>query len=97
MLPLPWVLALAAALFCIGLYAVLARRNGVTILMGVVLMLNGVIVTNTIRLNGYVSPKIKMVSIGSLLAEAIANIHNETSVSTLFLTPDTNPKARLMA
>ena len=44
MLPLPWVLALAAALFCTGLYAVLARRNGVTILMGVVLMLNGVIV-----------------------------------------------------
>ena len=44
MAPLPWVLVLAAALFCTGLYAVLVRRNGVTILMGVVLMLNGVIV-----------------------------------------------------
>ena len=44
MAPLPWILALAAALFCIGLYAVLVRRNGVTILMGVVLMLNGVII-----------------------------------------------------
>jgi NADH-quinone oxidoreductase subunit K len=42
--PLAWVLVLSAALFCVGLYAVLARRNGVTILMGVVLMLNGVIV-----------------------------------------------------
>jgi NADH-quinone oxidoreductase subunit K len=42
--PLPWVLALAAALFCVGLYAVLARRNGVTILMGILLMLNGVII-----------------------------------------------------
>lgn len=44
MAPLPWILVFAAALFCVGLYAVLARRNGVTILMGVVLMLNGVIV-----------------------------------------------------
>jgi NADH-quinone oxidoreductase subunit K len=42
--PLSWALVLAAVLFCIGLYAVLARRNGVTILMGIVLMLNGVIV-----------------------------------------------------
>jgi NADH:ubiquinone oxidoreductase subunit K len=42
--PLAWYLALAAGLFCVGLYAVLARRNVVTILMGVVLMLNGVLV-----------------------------------------------------
>lgn len=42
--PLMWVLALAAGLFCVGLYAVLARRNAVTILMGIVLMLNGVLV-----------------------------------------------------
>jgi len=31
--PLAWVLVFSAALFCVGLYAVLARRNGVTILM----------------------------------------------------------------
>jgi NADH-quinone oxidoreductase subunit K len=42
--PLTWYLALAAGLFCVGLYAVLARRNAVTILMGIVLMLNGVLV-----------------------------------------------------
>jgi NADH-quinone oxidoreductase subunit K len=42
--PLSWYLALAAGLFCVGLYAVLARRNVVTILMGVVLMLNAVVV-----------------------------------------------------
>jgi NADH-quinone oxidoreductase subunit K len=42
--PLSWVLALAAGLFCVGLYAVLARRNAVTILMGAVLMLNAVVV-----------------------------------------------------
>jgi NADH-quinone oxidoreductase subunit K len=42
--PLSWVLALAAGLFCVGLYAVLARRTAVTILMGIVLMLNAVVV-----------------------------------------------------
>lgn len=44
MAPLSWYLALAAGLFCVGLYAVLGRRNAVTILMGVVLMFNGVLV-----------------------------------------------------
>lgn len=35
-------LFLAAALFCIGVYGVLARRNGVLVLMSVELMLNAV-------------------------------------------------------
>jgi len=42
MIPLEWYLLLAAALFCMGLYGVLSRRNGVAILMGVELMLNAV-------------------------------------------------------
>ncbi len=33
-------LGLAALLFCIGLYAVLSRRNAIGILMGIELMLN---------------------------------------------------------
>ncbi|HNS51113.1 MAG TPA: NADH-quinone oxidoreductase subunit NuoK [Anaerolineae bacterium] len=40
--PLAWYLILAAALFCIGLYAALSRRNAIGILMGVELMLNAV-------------------------------------------------------
>jgi NADH:ubiquinone oxidoreductase subunit K len=35
-------LVLAAILFCIGVYGVLARRNGVLVLMSVELMLNAV-------------------------------------------------------
>ncbi len=35
-------LILAAVLFCIGVYGVLARRNGVLVLMSVELMLNAV-------------------------------------------------------
>ena len=42
MVPLEWYLVLAAALFCIGLYGVLSRRNAIAILMGVELMLNAV-------------------------------------------------------
>ncbi len=40
--PLTWYLLVAAALFCIGLYGALARRNAVAILMGTELMLNAV-------------------------------------------------------
>jgi NADH:ubiquinone oxidoreductase subunit K len=44
MVPLWMFLTVAAALFCIGAYGVLARRNAVAILMGVELMLNAVII-----------------------------------------------------
>lgn len=44
MIPLSWYLIFAAALFSIGLFGVLARKNAVAILMGVELMLNAVIV-----------------------------------------------------
>ena len=38
--PLSWYLLVAAALFCIGLYGTLSRRNAVGILMSIELMLN---------------------------------------------------------
>jgi NADH-quinone oxidoreductase subunit K len=41
-IPLWWYLIVAAALFCIGLYGTLARRNALNVLMGVELMLNAV-------------------------------------------------------
>jgi len=40
MIPLYWFLILAAILFCLGVYAVITRRNTVAILMGIELMLN---------------------------------------------------------
>ena len=42
MVPISWYLIFAAALFCIGLFGVLARRNAIAILMGIELMLNAV-------------------------------------------------------
>jgi NADH-quinone oxidoreductase subunit K len=41
-IPLYWYLIVAAAMFCIGLYGALARKNAIAVLMGVELMLNAV-------------------------------------------------------
>lgn len=42
MVPLTWYLLLAAFVFACGLYAALARRNAIAVLMGIELMLNAV-------------------------------------------------------
>ena len=42
MVPLSWYLMLAAALFGIGLFGVLVRRNAIAVLLGIELMLNAV-------------------------------------------------------
>ena len=42
MVPLTWYLVLAAFIFCCGLFAALARRNAIGVLMGIELMLNAV-------------------------------------------------------
>jgi NADH:ubiquinone oxidoreductase subunit K len=42
MVPLSFYLLLAAAMFCIGLFGALARRNAIAILIGIELMLNAV-------------------------------------------------------
>ena len=42
MIPLSWYLLVAAGMFALGLYGVLARRNAVAILMSIELMLNAV-------------------------------------------------------
>jgi len=42
MVPLSWYLIFSAALFSIGLFGALSRRNAVAILLGIELMLNSV-------------------------------------------------------
>ncbi len=42
MTPLSYILLLAAALFCLGVYAVLTRTNAIGLLLGVELMANAV-------------------------------------------------------
>ncbi|MDR7483196.1 MAG: NADH-quinone oxidoreductase subunit NuoK [Armatimonadota bacterium] len=48
-------LVVSALLFCLGLYAVLSRRNAVAILMGIELMLNATNI-NLVAFNKYVAP-----------------------------------------
>ena len=42
MIPLSWYLILAAAMVCIGLFGVIARRNAIAMLLSVELILNAV-------------------------------------------------------
>ena len=57
MVPLSWYLIFAAALFCVGLYGVLARKNAVAILMGIELMLNAVNI-NLVAFWNYLTPQV---------------------------------------
>jgi NADH:ubiquinone oxidoreductase subunit K len=53
-MPITQYLMLSAFLFCVGVYGVLARRNGVMVLMSIELMLNAVninLVAFSARLN----------------------------------------------
>lgn len=54
-IPLYWFLLVSAALFCVGLYGVLARKNAIAILMGVELMLNAVNI-NLLAFWRYIAP-----------------------------------------
>ena len=55
MIPLSWYLIVATALFCLGLYGVLSRRNAIGILMGIELMLNAVNI-NLVAFWRYITP-----------------------------------------
>ena len=55
--PLPWVLIVAAGLFCTGLFGALSRRNTVGILLGVELMLNAVNI-NLVAFWRYLEPNL---------------------------------------
>jgi NADH:ubiquinone oxidoreductase subunit K len=54
-IPLNFIIVLSTALFFIGLFGVLVRRNLITMLMGVELMLNAVNI-NFVAFNHYLFP-----------------------------------------
>jgi NADH:ubiquinone oxidoreductase subunit K len=56
MVPLWMYLFVAAALFCVGVYGVFARRNAVAVLMSIELMLNAVNI-NLVAFWRYVTPE----------------------------------------
>jgi NADH-quinone oxidoreductase subunit K len=71
MIPLTWYLIVAAALFCIGLFGLLARRNAVAILMGVELMLNAVNI-NLVAFWRYIRPEVMAGQVFALMVYIVA-------------------------
>ena len=69
--PLSWYLILAAALFCVGLYGVLARKNAVAILMGIELMLNAVNI-NLVAFWNYLTPRVMAGQMFTLIVLTVA-------------------------
>ncbi|MHB0999807.1 MAG: NADH-quinone oxidoreductase subunit NuoK [Armatimonadota bacterium] len=57
MVPLEWYIGLSAALFCIGIFGVLSRRNAISILMGIELMLNAANI-NLVAFGRYIHPEV---------------------------------------
>lgn len=64
MVPLTWYLYLSAALFCIGLFGIMTRRNAIALLMSIELMLN--------------SANINLIAFSSYLKSNPALIGNKT-------------------
>jgi NADH-quinone oxidoreductase subunit K len=71
MIPLSWYLVLSAALFCVGLYGALARRNALAILMGIELMLNAVNL-NLVAFWRYLTPNLVTGQVFALVVFAVA-------------------------
>lgn len=71
MIPLSWYIFFAAALFCIGLYGALARRNALAILMGIELMLNAVNI-NLVAFWRYANPTVISGQVFALIVFAVA-------------------------
>jgi NADH:ubiquinone oxidoreductase subunit K len=71
MIPLSWYLLLSAALFCIGLFGVLARKNAIAILMGIELMLNAVNI-NLVAFWRYRTPEMIAGQVFAVIVFAVA-------------------------
>ncbi len=70
-IPLYWWLTAAAALFCIGLYGALSRKNAVGVLLGIELMLNAVNI-NLVAFWRYITPQALTGQVFAIFVIAVA-------------------------
>ncbi|HEY3298873.1 MAG TPA: NADH-quinone oxidoreductase subunit NuoK [Armatimonadota bacterium] len=70
-IPLEWFLGLSAILFCIGIYGVLSRRNAISILMGIELMLNAANI-NLVAFARYLHPTMLLGDVFAVFVLTIA-------------------------
>ncbi|HUS83566.1 MAG TPA: NADH-quinone oxidoreductase subunit NuoK [Anaerolineales bacterium] len=71
MIPLSWYIILGAALFSIGIYGALARRNALAILMAIELLLNAVNL-NLVAFWRYLTPNAFAGQVFALVVFAVA-------------------------
>lgn len=71
MIPLSWYLFLSAALFSVGVFGVLARRNVVAILLAIELMLNAVNI-NLVAFWRYLTPAQMSGQVFAIIVLAVA-------------------------
>ena len=71
MIPLSWYVLFSAALFSVGLYGALARRNALAILMAIELMLNAVNI-NLVAFWRYITPDLIAGQVFALIVFAVA-------------------------
>jgi len=70
-IPISWYLILSAALFSIGLFGVLARRNAIAILLSIELMLNAVNI-NLVAFWRYLDPSQMTGQVFAIIVFAVA-------------------------
>ncbi|MDI6769648.1 MAG: NADH-quinone oxidoreductase subunit NuoK [Anaerolineales bacterium] len=70
-IPLSWFLILSAALFSIGFFGVLARKNAIAILLGIELMLNAVNI-NLVAFWRYLDPAKMAGQVFAIIVFAVA-------------------------
>jgi len=83
MIPLAWYLYLSAALFSIGLFGVLSRRNAIAILLGVELMLNAVNV-NLVAFWRYGDPSMMTGQVFAVIVFAVAAAEVAVGLSLVY-------------
>lgn len=71
MVPLSWYLILSAALFSIGLFGVLSRKNAIAILLGIELMMNAVNI-NLVAFWRYANPAAMAGQVFAVIVFAVA-------------------------
>ena len=88
MIPLSWYLYLSAALFAVGLYGVLARKNAIAILLGIELMLNAANI-NLVAFWRYGNPSLMAGQVFAIVVFAVAAA--EVAVVSPWSFPSTAP------
>lgn len=83
MIGLNHFLILAGALFCIGMFGALSKRNAIAVLMGIELMLNSVNI-NLVAFSRFVTPKVLTGQIFAIFVIVVAAAEVAVGLALIF-------------